>query len=195
MLSPPGIGGNDFSRTTADCGRGDKCADRLDGEFGVAVCRRSCSEPGEGATLESAALAFPSASTYSQSSLILLVSLNPSKISRSGPEGRGETGEGTLEGGVPDGITGEKIWFLGEAVEGKEGVEACRVELRLRSPGPRSTRYDNGGGGGNGPSSSGLVDRVRALKATSDLFQVMMRQILENPPFFFSCLLSDLPSS
>ena len=80
--------------------------------------------------------------------------------SRSPADGREETGEGRiLDGAVPGDIEVDKVAFFGIIVEGSEGVEVCQGEFKLSSPGLRSTKYDNGGGGARGPYSSTFADR------------------------------------
>jgi hypothetical protein len=62
--------------------------------------------------------------------------------------GREEVGDGSrLEGAVGGEKPEEDRGKLGEADEGREGVETCR---RALSPVPRLTKYDNGGGGARG---------------------------------------------
>jgi hypothetical protein len=92
-----------------------------------------------------------------------------------------------LEGGVPFDNEGENPAFLGEVVEGRDGVEECRGELWFRSR-CRPTRYDKGGGGAKGPSSSFFNERDPFDSVVSDLFEIMKRHILANPPLFFSNL-------
>jgi hypothetical protein len=58
-------------------------------------------------------------------------------------------------------------------------------EFKLSSPGLRSTKYDNGGGGARGPYSSTFADRLRVPNATSGLCPLIMRQIFARPPFTF----------
>ena len=72
------------------------------------------------------------------------------------PAGRNEVGEGNiLDGAVGGDMPEEDKPILADVTEGSDGVDVCRKlpEWR-RSVGPRSTRYDKGGGGAKGRSSS-----------------------------------------
>ncbi len=72
------------------------------------------------------------------------------------PEGRNEVGEGNiLDGAVGGDIPEEDKPILADVTEGSDGVDGCRkLPEWTRSVGPRSTRYDKGGGGAKGRSSS-----------------------------------------
>lgn len=111
----------------------------------------------------------------------------------SGPEGRNEVGEGKiLDGAVGGDMPEEDKPILADVTEGSDGVDVCRMlpEWRI-SVGPRSTRYDKGGGGAKGRSSSfptAFCNRSRVLAASLFPEPVTMRQILASPPFFFFVL-------
>lgn len=76
----------------------------------------------------------------------------PSTISIS-PDGRNEAGEGNMLDGADGGDIPEfDSPYLGDATEGREGVD--RIPLETRSDGTRPTKYDRGGGGAKGRSSS-----------------------------------------
>ena len=65
--------------------------------------------------------------------------------------GREEVGDGSrLEGAVGGEKPEEDRGKLGEADDGREGVETCRRAEPALSPVPRLTKYDKGGGGARG---------------------------------------------
>ena len=90
-----------------------------------------------------------------------------------------------LDGAVGGDIPGEDNPSLGDVDEGSEGVDAWRPPSPVR---PRFTKYDNGGGGARGPSSSvRSYDWEGSLPLELCCFEepVTMPQILANPFFFF----------
>ena len=112
----------------------------------------------------------------------------------SGPGGRNEVGEGNkLDGAVGGDMPEEDKPNLADVAEGSDGVDVCRKLPEWRSVGPQSTRYDKGGGGAKGRSSSFpsvLCNTLWAGVASSFPEPVTMRQILASPPFFFFFLSS-----
>ena len=65
--------------------------------------------------------------------------------------GREEVGDGSrLDGAVGGENPAEDRGKLGEADDGREGVETCRRAEPPLSPVPRLTKYDRGGGGARG---------------------------------------------
>ena len=57
-----------------------------------------------------------------------------------------------LDGAVGGDIPEADSPYLGDTTEGREGVD--RIPLETRSDGTRPTKYDSGGGGAKGRSSS-----------------------------------------
>lgn len=95
------------------------------------------------------------------------------------PEGREEVGDGrrlvgAVEGDIP---ADENPPFRGDVVEGNEGVDAWRPVPPRCSPGPRSTRYDNGGGGAKGESSSLRSKDRNELRGTA-----WVSSLCDDPP-------------
>jgi hypothetical protein len=123
-------------------------------------------------------------STFPFSSLprFLLICCGLPIGSCSPPEGREDTGEGRiLDGSVSGDMAGGDIVFFGGGDDDKEGFEAWRPGDSIGSPGPRSTRYDKGGGGANGELSSCFSD----MRFEPFFVPVTIRHILEKPLFFF----------
>jgi hypothetical protein len=95
-----------------------------------------------------------------------------------------------LDGGVGGDIPSKGPIILFDVVEGKDGVDEWRPFDMNRSPLRRSTKYESGGGGARGKSSSSLSTE-RVMSRVSDRLPltepVTSRHIRLNPFFFFSC--------
>ena len=163
--SPGGSGGRDFSREiTGRVGILVRLGDRkleLDngsgglGNVATLFDRNSVSDLAEWIGFQFTLcdlLSGTSCPCSSKGPFVSRLAERPSTTSIS-PEGRNEAGEGNmLDGAVGGDIPEVDSPYLGDATEGREGVD--RIPLETRSDGTRPTKYDRGGGGAKGRSSS-----------------------------------------
>ena len=95
-----------------------------------------------------------------------------------------------LDGGVGGDIPGKGPAILFDVIEGNDGVDEWRPFDINRSPLRRSTKYESGGGGARGRSSSSLsTERVTSRLSGKLLLAepVTSRHIRISPFLFFSC--------